>query len=40
MMEFCKPGSFRVIVGTGDGHYTARTLAELLPDGFGPASLT
>jgi cytidine deaminase len=39
MAEFCAPASFRVIVGTGEDNYTMRTLIELLPEGFGPASL-
>lgn len=39
MAEFCDPASFRIIVGTGEDNYAARTLAELLPEGFGPASL-
>ena len=39
MAEFCDPASFRIIVGTGEDDYTVRTLAELLPEGFGPASL-
>jgi cytidine deaminase len=39
MAEFCAPASFRVIVGTGEDSYRVRTLAELLPEGFGPASL-
>jgi cytidine deaminase len=39
MAEFCDPASFRIIVGTGADSYTVRTLAELLPEGFGPASL-
>jgi cytidine deaminase len=39
MAEFCDPASFRIIVGTGEDNYTVRTLAELLPEGFGPASL-
>ena len=39
MAEFCDPASFRIIVGTGEDNYAVRTLAELLPEGFGPASL-
>ena len=39
MAEFCDPASFRIIVGTGEDDYTVRTLAELLPEGFGPESL-
>jgi cytidine deaminase len=39
MMEFCDPLSFRVIAAAGEDDYAVRTLAALLPDGFGPASL-
>jgi cytidine deaminase len=39
MAEFCDPASFRIIVGTDEDNYTVRTLAALLPEGFGPASL-
>jgi cytidine deaminase len=39
MAEFCDPASFRIIVAQSEYDYRVRTLAELLPDGFGPASL-
>lgn len=39
MMEFCDPSTFTVIVGTDEKDYTALTLAELLPNGFGPSDL-
>lgn len=39
MMEFCEPEQFRVLVSDGRGGFHVRTLAELLPEGFGPASL-
>ncbi|MDR1095656.1 MAG: cytidine deaminase [Spirochaetaceae bacterium] len=38
MIEFCDP-AFRVIVGTGEDNCAVRMLGELLPEGFGPASL-
>ena len=33
-------GDLPVFIGTPDGQYRATTLAELLPDSFGPESLT
>ncbi len=39
MMEFCEPDSFTVILGTKDGVARTQTLGELLPYGFGPATL-
>lgn len=39
MMEFCDPQQFRVILGTKDGVVLTQTLGELLPQGFGPATL-
>lgn len=36
MMEFCDPGTFRVILGTKDGVQVSQTLKEMLPYGFGP----
>ena len=39
MMEFCDPESFIVIVAKNKTEYTAKTLKEILPDGFGPKSL-
>ena len=35
MMEFCDPDTFRVILGTGEGAASVKTLGELLPCGFG-----
>jgi cytidine deaminase len=39
MEEFCDPDSFRIILGTGAGVQSVYTLAEMLPQGFGPESL-
>ena len=39
MMEFCDPGAFRIVVGAGEEDFSAYTLAELLPRGFGPKDL-
>lgn len=39
MMEFCEPDTFEVIMADGEGRYFKRTLAELLPLGFGPCDL-
>ncbi|MCL2576369.1 MAG: cytidine deaminase [Defluviitaleaceae bacterium] len=38
MMEFCKP-DFKIIIAQSPQKYTIHTLAEVLPNGFGPASL-
>ena len=38
MMEFCDPSTFIIIVTDGSD-YRQYTLAELLPQGFGPLSL-
>ena len=38
MMEFCKP-DFRILLGQEGEGYECFTLAELLPQGFGPANL-
>ena len=38
MMEFCDPLTFTIIVTDGSEH-KEYTLAELLPEGFGPKSL-
>ncbi|MBQ9061723.1 MAG: cytidine deaminase [Eubacterium sp.] len=35
MREFCGP-DFRILFSDGQGGFTVRTLAELLPDAFGP----
>lgn len=39
MMEFCDPKTFAVIAARSETDYEKRTLAELLPDGFGPGNL-
>lgn len=39
MMEFCDPESFVVITAKSESEYRKKTLAELLPEGFGPANL-
>ena len=39
MMEFCNPKEFRVITAVSEEEYMDKTLAEMLPHGFGPSSL-
>lgn len=39
MMEFCDPETFTIILATGEDNYKLFTLKELMPLGFGPASL-
>ena len=39
MMEFCDPKTFEVILASSEENYKSYTLEELLPLGFGPASL-
>ena len=39
MMEFCEPESFQIIVAKSEEDYRVMTLAELLPEGFGPENL-
>ena len=39
MREFCDPENFLIIVAKSATDYEERTLAELLPDSFGPANL-
>lgn len=39
MMEFCSPESFIVIAAKSETEYQKKTLAELLPEGFGPENL-
>ncbi|MDE6404683.1 MAG: cytidine deaminase [Lachnospiraceae bacterium] len=39
MMEFCEAESFRIIVAKSEADYRVLTLAELLPEGFGPGNL-
>ena len=39
MREFCDPAAFKVIVAKTTDDFKAFTLAELLPESFGPASL-
>lgn len=40
MMEFCEPEHFQVIVAKSEADYRVMTLAELLPEGFGPDNLS
>jgi len=39
MMEFCDPDTFKVLLAKRDTEYTALTLKELLPYGFGPGNV-
>ena len=39
MMEFCEPETFIVISAKSPIEYKVQTLKELLPDGFGPATI-
>lgn len=39
MMEFAAPEQFQVIVAKSEEEYKIMTLAELLPEGFGPGNL-
>jgi len=39
MMEFCNPESFTIIIAHNSNDFTAHTLAELMPHGFGPDNL-
>ncbi|MEZ3445986.1 MAG: cytidine deaminase [Lachnospiraceae bacterium] len=39
MREFCDPAEFRIITAVSEEQYVERTLAELLPEGFGPENL-
>lgn len=39
MMEFCDPGTFRVILEDGENRVRTFQLEELLPFGFGPDNL-
>lgn len=39
MREFCNPGTFRVILATGEDNWKEYHLAELLPESFGPENL-
>ena len=39
MREFCDPEAFRVVVARSAADFKVHTLAELLPESFGPASL-
>ena len=40
LMEFVQPDTFTVLVCTDEHNFTCHTLASLLPQGFGPASLS
>lgn len=39
MAEFCELENFRIIVAKSEEDYRVMTLAELLPEGFGPGNL-
>ncbi len=39
MMEFCDPETFQILLFQGTGEIRVFTLQELLPEGFGKASL-
>lgn len=39
MMEFCESESFQIIVAKSEEDYRVLTLAQLLPEGFGPANV-
>lgn len=39
MREFCEPSQFQIIVAKSEEDYRVMTLAELLPESFGPANL-
>lgn len=39
MMEFCNPGTFRIILAKSPEDYKVYTLEEFLPEGFGPGNL-
>ena len=39
MMEFCNPQTFQVITAKSQDEYRVDTLAQVLPDGFGPGNL-
>lgn len=39
MAEFCEPEDFQIIVAKSGEDYRVMTLAELLPEGFGPENL-
>ena len=39
MMEFCDPGTFRVITAVSEEDYLEKTLEEMLPYGFGPKNI-
>ena len=39
MREFCNPGTFEIVLGTGTEDFRVYKLEELLPLGFGPGNL-
>ena len=39
MMEFCNPKNFEIYMAADERNYKKATLAELLPEGFGPENL-
>lgn len=40
MMEFCEPSRFQVIVAKSEEDFRVMTLAELLPEAFGPKNVS
>lgn len=40
MMEFCRPEEFEIITALSEAEYRKTTLAQILPYGFGPDSLS
>lgn len=39
LAEFCKPGSFKIIIAKSESEYIVKTLEELLPMSFTPERL-
>lgn len=39
MREFCEPSQFQIIVAKAEDDYRVMTLAELLPESFGPENV-
>ena len=40
MMEFCAPETFQIILAKNISDYQIYTLADLMPEGFGPCTLS
>ena len=40
MMEFCAPETFQIILAKNISDYQIYTLADLMPEGFGPCALS